>query len=400
MTGGAHDYMTISGERQNIQKKMDQLVKPYFLLTWIRSPVSRCLSHAYYKAGGGGGNTPHKLTKQMKVKALKGCQNYNYKYIYLPKDYKHEVSKKNTPSKHIRHQSSKPTAHMNPRQKNLLSRQGFQDNFDWSTIGGRSVNEEMIRDDDDRPTFEVLEDRRTISISGRRLSTLKSIVGHEAEKEALRIVRDYDFIGIADRFKESTLVLKHVLGLKLCDVLFFKSKDSTSFSKEHKCNQQEEKERVKNDPNLKKMSEAGRKKILHAGKLITRKTLSEHKKLEDEAKEVQDTANSAAFKQANAVDYELIRLASNRLDWIIEHGIGRKRFDVEMKLYEEMMEHAVATCGLEAIGQCSWRKEQCLWRDGGCGYECLDSTVCPLFKDRELELGQQYPLRNITAISF
>lgn len=409
-----------------MQTKIDTLSKPYFLMTWIRSPVSRCLSHAYYIAGGGGGHAPTRLTTQGKLKALNTCTNYNFKYIWLPEGYNNEMkAKKPRRPQHSRRIRGGHRTRGGVAQQRMLPE--YDEQLDDTIVDMTFINHDPHPDFQRFRVARKQAKERYIARLARGLSPEESklklsplLLNHvwgwimnpfrdtsdlnlsmsQSKHEAARMVEDYDFIGIADRFQDSMLVLKHILGVRICDILYLKSKDSSDFEKEQQCEKEAKEALLEERPELKVQGDKAVKKVLHKGKLTNPKTMKKHKRITEEPEAVQRLANSTKFHDANAADFELMRLVGDRLDYVIEHAIGRERFEAERALYDEMLAASVGTCGLEAQGKCIWDKQQCLWRDGGCGYKCMDNQVCPLFDEKERRIASKYGLKDKTKLIF
>jgi len=146
-----------------------------------------------------------------------------------------------------------------------------------------------------------------------------------------QIIDNYSFIGIAERLTESLVVLKHLLRLKWCDLLYAIS------SKVSKDKTDEEK---------------------HADEPDTW--------LSGQAPEVRRYVASPEFSKRYELDLLLYAAANRSLDLQIDR-IGRRQIQEDVSTFSRLLK--------QAESQCSYPIDysKCYWMDAGCNYPCIDS---------------------------
>jgi hypothetical protein len=131
-----------------------------------------------------------------------------------------------------------------------------------------------------------------------------------------------DFLGVTERMEETLLVLGHILGLGLGDLLF---KATKVVSREN----------------------GG---IGYSGAV-------------ESTEEVTKYFASARFRKSNDKDYQLLERANAELDRRID-AIGRDLFEKQLKALRKYQEDSQNMCKDVEI--------PCMYKDNGCAYECLN----------------------------
>jgi len=130
-------------------------------------------------------------------------------------------------------------------------------------------------------------------------------------------IANYSFVMIVERLPESLIVLKHLLGLEFCDLLFVPSK-------------------ISKDPTG----------------------------LTEQAPEVSSYLASQEFSKRFEPDLLLYAAANRSLDLWIDR-IGRKEVQEDLAAFSSLLEQVGSKCSDET--------GECYWGDHGCNYKCLDS---------------------------
>lgn len=137
----------------------------------------------------------------------------------------------------------------------------------------------------------------------------------------------YSFVGVAERYDESMVLLSWMLRVPLSDILYLKSKDSTAGGMD----------------------------------TSTGTAFVPHTSAEKEPEVVKLSISSAGFQANNSRDLELHILANAELDrkW----HMNRKELDARLATFKRMLAKAAQLCS---------NAPPCYWNDNGCGYKCLD----------------------------
>lgn len=149
----------------------------------------------------------------------------------------------------------------------------------------------------------------------------------------------YQFIGLTERFEESALVLAYKLQLSLCDILYIKSKDSSSQTFDDR------------------------------GFPVVK-----HMKLSEESKELKAFINGTFLKN-NALDYVLYNLVDSRLnkDIALINERENNLFDAWLQIFKKYLKIAESTCMPNTAQTSLMNATECYFNDNGCGYKCLDN---------------------------
>eukprot|EP00980_Cylindrotheca_fusiformis_P000121 scaffold21_cov107-Cylindrotheca_fusiformis.AAC.15 len=162
-----------------------------------------------------------------------------------------------------------------------------------------------------------------------------------------KILQDYDFIILAERYDESIVVLQLLLGLEATDVLYLSSKKSGDSY----------------HPNPKFDSCALLKKA------VVPETIARH-------------LESDEWFASEYGDYVLIEAVRQSLDLTIQ-AIGEEKFqqalETFLKLKNQATDECINTtnppCSDKGVLQLELAKESCYEKDWGCGYKCLDNMI-------------------------
>lgn len=152
------------------------------------------------------------------------------------------------------------------------------------------------------------------------------------------ILHDYDFIGLVERFDESLVIMRLLLGLDAKDILYVSGKKSGSYSRfGEKC-----------------------------------KFVPHHYK----TPEVEDYLESEEWKEKSKVDYALIEALESSYEATI-NSIGRKKFEKALKEHKKLLKKIELKCN--DVYKCSDTGEpkqgDCLWGDIGCGNKCINLLI-------------------------
>jgi len=200
---------------------------------------------------------------------------------------------------------------------------------------------------------EILPISKQFRFLATREFDYKSIVDNKSNWTNViqEILEDYDFIGLTERFDESLVVIRFLLGLDAGDILYVPAKLSGGYDSRPQCN-----------------------------------------KIPDKIKwpELKEYYNSPEWKRNHALMDEIYAAVNRSLDLTIEN-IGREKFDKALKEHKYLLELGNKECGPKAIFPCSRdgvyqikeSKKSCYYKDHGCGYACLDELY-------EREKGRTY----------
>jgi len=153
-----------------------------------------------------------------------------------------------------------------------------------------------------------------------------------------RSIESYSFIGIVERLPESLVVLKHLLGLKFCDLLYAtSSKVSTDTDEENR-------------------------------------TYVPQTWLSQQAPEVRAYVASPEFSKRYEPDLQLYAASNRSLDQWIDQ-IGRKQIKEDLATFSGLLKQAESQCSDQD------QNGKCYWMDAGCNYPCIDS-LCEEYSEQ------------------
>lgn len=160
------------------------------------------------------------------------------------------------------------------------------------------------------------------------------------------IIRQYDFIAVTERMEESAVALAMILGIPLADVLFLKAKGQGGYD------------------------DAGGTGTCT---YITPSFVSPG---------MRKYFDSDVHQDMVQFDYLLYQAANRSLDLTIA-SLGRERFQHNLSVYHKAQALAVERCTLKTRFPCTPTGKKnvetdCLWKDSGCGYQCLDHVATEL----------------------
>jgi len=176
--------------------------------------------------------------------------------------------------------------------------------------------------------FYFFESRGSLAKPDEVIADLQNNIRGSLELDYIRLddasgvsqtIANYSFIMITERLPESLVVLKHLLRLEFCDLLFVSSK-------------------VSKDPTG----------------------------LSEQPPEVSSYLASPEFSKRYEPDLLLYAAANRSLDLWIDR-IGRKEFQEDLAAFSSLLEQVESQCSHER------GKGECYWVDNGCGYQCIDS---------------------------
>ena len=131
------------------------------------------------------------------------------------------------------------------------------------------------------------------------------------------------------------MVFADLLGLSMSDILYIAAKNSSSGSP--------------------------------SGHLDRNVTIVPHLPLAHEHAAIRALATRPAWVKQHKWWYEMIQLASRRIDAHID-SVGQNEFARRLRLYRHMLDTARAEC----LGKAP---KVCYWNDNGCFYPCLDRVA-------------------------
>ena len=162
------------------------------------------------------------------------------------------------------------------------------------------------------------------------------------------IIDGYNFIAIMERMNESAVVLQMLLGLSTIDILYLNAKGSGGY-------------------------DAGG----YQGKCT-------HLKPKNVTLAMRQFLHESPLWQARIKwDEVLYQAANESLDMTIQ-ALGKQNFQRELRKFENALEQAQLQCANKVTFPCSLDRDgaspllrdqtDCLWKDSGCGGQCLDSV--------------------------
>jgi Galactose-3-O-sulfotransferase len=167
---------------------------------------------------------------------------------------------------------------------------------------------------------------------------------YNIEEVIAKVLRDYDFIGILERMDESLVVLSLILNVPITDVLYLKAKGSGGFDD----------------------GRYNRKCTYIIPPYVS--------------PSMQSYFLSRTWKDRIFGDDYLYELVNKSLDLTIDE-IGKDLVMQRLIEYKQLQKIAEDVCSDEALfpcdsgGQANPKAPGCLWKDSGCGHDCLDNIA-------------------------
>jgi hypothetical protein len=161
-----------------------------------------------------------------------------------------------------------------------------------------------------------------------------------------QVLNDYDFIGITERMDESAVVLMMLLNLRLADILFLDAKSSGGYD------------------------DGGGDRKCH---LIQKSTVSEG---------MNKYFAKPSWQRIVGPDKMLYTAANKALDLTIDQ-LGRNEFEENLTRFRRAQTIARNRCIQREVFPCTSKgainpNKNCLWKDSGCGSDCLDEIATEL----------------------
>ena len=183
-----------------------------------------------------------------------------------------------------------------------------------------------------------------------KLFSLRALNETSPKEAAQGILQDYDFIGLTERMDESLVVLQMLLGLSIADILYFSANKSGGYDVGGGFN--------------------------HTCGYIQPSVVTDSMRSVLASDEWQDSVkwDDALYLAANA-----------SLDLTIQR-LGRSQFEEGLAKFREALLAAKKNCSVEKRFPCDKvgvpplpdSETGCLYRDSGCGQECLDRVATQL----------------------
>jgi Galactose-3-O-sulfotransferase len=167
---------------------------------------------------------------------------------------------------------------------------------------------------------------------------------YNIEEVIAKVLRDYDFIGILERMDESLVVLSLILNVPITDVLYLKAKGSGGFDD----------------------GRYNRKCTYIIPPYVS--------------PSMQSYFLSHTWKDRIFGDVYLYELVNKSLDLTIDE-IGKDLVMQRLIEYRQLQKIAEDVCSDEALfpcdsgGQANPKAPGCLWKDSGCGHDCLNNIA-------------------------
>eukprot|EP00523_Entomoneis_sp_CCMP467_P009980 CAMPEP_0168721550 /NCGR_PEP_ID=MMETSP0724-20121128/2141_1 /TAXON_ID=265536 /ORGANISM="Amphiprora sp., Strain CCMP467" /LENGTH=464 /DNA_ID=CAMNT_0008768197 /DNA_START=33 /DNA_END=1427 /DNA_ORIENTATION=+ len=165
-----------------------------------------------------------------------------------------------------------------------------------------------------------------------------------------QIMKDYDFIGVTERMDEVAVVLSMILNLPMADVLYLSAKANGGF-------------------------DAG------GFQNICRYIIPSFK-----SPPMKKLFATPQFQRLIEWDYQLHQAANRSLDLTISK-LGRAEFEDKLAKYKHAQSVAKEMCLEKTVFPCSfgggntpkqYYNTDCIWKDSGCAYKCLDEVATTL----------------------
>lgn len=183
---------------------------------------------------------------------------------------------------------------------------------------------------------------RTLSVQRRK----RKILTEDIPGVIQQILRDYDFIGITERMEETAVALLMLLDLRLADILYLDAKASGGYD------------------------EGGGDRKCH---FIQPSSVSAG---------MAKYFGTSKWKRIVHPDVLLYEAANKALDLTIEQ-LGKEQFKKNLEMFRQAQSAARKTCLPRQVFPCTSKGElnpakNCLWKDSGCGTDCLDEVATEL----------------------
>jgi hypothetical protein len=171
---------------------------------------------------------------------------------------------------------------------------------------------------------------------------------YDPVEAAQEILKEYDFIGITERLDESVVVLMILLNLKMGDILFLSSKAKGTYD---------------------------------AYGMNGKCTYIQPSFVSDG---MQEALESKTWQNEVQYDQALYVAANQSLDLTIDR-LGRENVEKELVRFQKAKQLIAERCEPTTVFPCDQNGQphtdkdtDCLWKDSGCGTECLDSVATDL----------------------
>jgi len=166
-----------------------------------------------------------------------------------------------------------------------------------------------------------------------------------AQAAVRNIIRDYDFLAVAERMDESLVAMKMILNLDFGDFIYLSSKVKGGYDdgkSEHGC------------VNL----------------------------VPSRVSEKVDSFLSTEFRTSNQEDNLLYRTVNRSLDKTIDQ-LGKTKFEAQLERYRMFLkkvqgiceESTAFPCSPDGVLQRNISDQNCYFNDWGCGYPCFDQFI-------------------------
>jgi hypothetical protein len=192
-----------------------------------------------------------------------------------------------------------------------------------------------------RPAFRETR-KRSISPQQKRFHSDPIAFANE-------ILDDYNFIAISERLDESAVVLMHLLGVPMSDILFLNAKGHGRH-----------------------YDDGMNSKCTYIWPSFVSPSIKEF-------------FASKQWQDRIRYDEALYSAANRSLDLTIDYVIGRSVFDDDLKRYRKAQALGSEKCSLVAKFPCTEagvfvprEKTDCIWKDSACGTGCLDEIATEL----------------------
>jgi len=162
-------------------------------------------------------------------------------------------------------------------------------------------------------------------------------------KTAIKILQEYNFVGLVEMLDESLVVMRLLLDLDPKDIIYLPSKQMGAYalgSYDGECS--------------------------HIYKKFT-------------TPKVDEFLGSEEWEKDNELDYALVEVTKRSIFATIQ-TIGEETFQNALKEHKALLQQAKDTCINEFTYPCTEegeripnQKTSCYWNDIGCGHECIDN---------------------------
>lgn len=162
---------------------------------------------------------------------------------------------------------------------------------------------------------------------------------NNASTKLERIISEYNFIGLTERFDESLVALRLLLGLNAEDILYISTNNQGSYA-------------------------VYRNECIPIKKTVLTPYMKNY-------------LSSDEFYMNNIGDFMLYEAVNKSLDETIQNKIGKSKFDRALKEHKNLMSLVHSNCVDRVRHLCPGegsinKKNNCYRRSFGCGYDCLD----------------------------